>query len=284
MFKNLSIFRLNGSDFDLSTLNKFAEPLPGEMSSSGFVDPRDTGIFHRVLDNVILNFRVDKKVIPKSAIDAKTRERVAKIELESNFKLGRKALKEVRNEITDELMHRALCSTSYTAVWLDLKNGWLVINSSSQGIIDDIIHKIIASVDNFPIESFSVKRNASEAMNEWLSSGEAPIGFTIDSDAVMQATGDSKSAVKYSNQVVSDLEMLRRTEEGKTCVSLAMTWRDKISFVLTDCVTIKKVKILNVLKSSLANEEGFDSEFSLMAMELNLMLSELVGELGGFSK
>jgi recombination associated protein RdgC len=73
---------------------------------------------------------------------------------------------------------------------------------------------------------------------------------------------------------------------GKQCTRLAMTWADRVSFVLTDGLDIKRVVPLDVLQESrnttTENEaERFDADFALMTGELAQMLADLVNALGG---
>lgn len=74
--------------------------------------------------------------------------------------------------------------------------------------------------------------------------------------------------------------------EGKTATKLALTWADKISFILTDTLQIKRVVFLDILKEQSDGqaeneEERFDLDFTLMAGELSQLLTALVGALGG---
>ena len=272
--KNLIIYKLKNTDFDLSKLQKFEPPLSLEFFSSGFVDPRDTGIFHKVGNNVLLRFRADKKILPKSAIDSEVMIESEAIYRLSGHKPSKNKLKELKKYVIDELLPSALCSSSYTNVWIDLKNLWLAIDTSSQNKSDDIIHAILKEIEGFPVESLTIG-SVSDSMTNWLKFCFSPDWFSIDSDATLQKFGDEKSIVKYTNHTVSDDEILTRIAEGKICTSLAMTWNNKISFVLTDNLTIKKIKFLGLMKANIANSEDFDSEFTLMAMEFNAMLNRL---------
>jgi recombination associated protein RdgC len=65
-----------------------------------------------------------------------------------------------------------------------------------------------------------------------------------------------------------------------------MTWADRVSFVLTEALAVKRVAPLDVLKdendASTRNEdERFDADFALMSGELNRLLAALVEALGG---
>ncbi|MGN6050917.1 recombination-associated protein RdgC, partial [Pseudomonas aeruginosa] len=75
-------------------------------------------------------------------------------------------------------------------------------------------------------------------------------------------------------------------EAGKQCTRLAMTWADRISFVLTDALDVKRVAPLDILTEKpdqgAANDgELFDADMTLMTSELAKMISDLVEVLGG---
>jgi recombination associated protein RdgC len=65
-----------------------------------------------------------------------------------------------------------------------------------------------------------------------------------------------------------------------------LTWNDRISFVLTDSLAIKRVSPLDVLQQKedavySGKEEEFDSDMALMAGEVSAMLADLVHAMGG---
>jgi recombination associated protein RdgC len=65
-----------------------------------------------------------------------------------------------------------------------------------------------------------------------------------------------------------------------------MTWDNKISFVLTPSLTIKRVTPLDVIKEAADptaqnDDERFESDFALMTGELARMLADVVDSLGG---
>jgi recombination associated protein RdgC len=72
---------------------------------------------------------------------------------------------------------------------------------------------------------------------------------------------------------------------------LGLTWNDRISFVLTEKLQIKRVEFLAIDKESppdqshpdqeLAAQEQFEIDFMLMAGELNQLLGDLGQALGG---
>ncbi|HEU4778093.1 MAG TPA: recombination-associated protein RdgC, partial [Telluria sp.] len=83
-------------------------------------------------------------------------------------------------------------------------------------------------------------------------------------------------------------DIRRHIAAGKQCTRLAMTWNDKISFVLTESLAIKGIKPLDVIKENDAStrndEERFDNDMMLMTGELAKMMADIVEALGGEAK
>ena len=69
-------------------------------------------------------------------------------------------------------------------------------------------------------------------------------------------------------------------------VRLGLTWNDKISFVLTEHLQVKRLTFLDILRrdsDAKAQEESerFGIDFALMTGELALMLADLIKVMGG---
>ena len=73
---------------------------------------------------------------------------------------------------------------------------------------------------------------------------------------------------------------------GKQPVRLGLTWNDRVSFVLTEQLHVKRLSFLEILQRESGEEvenedERFDIDFALMTGELSRMLADLVKVLGG---
>jgi recombination associated protein RdgC len=118
-------------------------------------------------------------------------------------------------------------------------------------------------------------------MTQWIMSGEAPPNFSIDQDAELRAGGDKAAAIRYVKHALDSADIEKHIQSGKQCTRLALTWHDKVSFVLTDTLDIKRVAPQDILDQpdqlAPANEaEKFDGELTLMTAELNQLLAGLL--------
>lgn len=293
-FKNLQVYRLP-APWHVSAAQLEADLAPFafqpcsslEMQSQGWISPRDNGqLVHTVNKQMLLTLGVEKKLLPSTVINQVTKIKAAEIEEQQGYKPGRKQMKELKEQVTDELLPRAFSVWRSTRVWIDPQNGWLVVDAGSAAKADEALKLLFKAVDKLPLESLQVVQSPLSAMTSWLLSDEAPRNFTVDQDTELRSKAENKATVRYSRHSLEADEVRRHIEAGKQCTRLAMTWADRVSFVLTESLTIKRIAPLDVLKenaeaTSQNDEERFDGDFMLMTGELGKMLADLVEALGG---
>ena len=291
-FKNLQIYRLPAAWAMTAAVleqalaqQKFTPATSMDLVRQGWASPRGAGqpLVHAVGGQLLLQLKTEKKLLPSTVINQVAAARALEMEEAQGFAPGKKAMKELKERVTDELLPRAFAILSTTAVWIDPINGWLVVDAASPAKADEVVKLLLKSVDKLPLESLRVQRSPVGAMTEWLQADESPAGFTVDQDAIMRATGESKAQVAYKRHTLEADDIRRHIAAGKQCTRLAMTWSDKISFVLDESLAIKSVKPLEIIKESAVrnDDERFDSDFALMTGELAKMLADLVEALGG---
>jgi recombination associated protein RdgC len=291
-FKNLQLYRLPAPwSYSADQLERalwpqaFVPPVSHDLLRQGWVSPRRAGLVHVVGGQWLLQLKTEKKLLPASVINQVAAARAVELEEAQGFAPGRKAMKELKERVADELLPRAFSIPSNTAVWIDPVNGWLAVDAASPSKADDVVKLLLKAVDRMPLESLRVQRSPVAVMTAWLETDEAPVDFTVDRDTELRATGESKAAVRYVKHTLEVDDIRRHIAAGKQCTRLALTWNDKISFVLTENLTIKGIKPLDVIKENDASihndDERFDNDMTLMTGELAMLLTDLVLALGG---
>jgi len=296
-FKNLQIYRLpapwamTAEALGIALASQaFTPASSSELVRQGWEAPRgaETPLVHAVAGQFLLKLATEKKVLPSKAVKQRAAEMADKLEEEQGFRPGKKAMKELSERAADEMLPRAFTVRSHLNVWIDPANGWLVVDAASPSKADDVIKLLLKAVDRMPLESLRVQRSPVAVMTGWLESDEAPHGFTVDQDATLRASGESKAQIGYKKHSLEPDDMRRHIAAGKQCTRLAITWNERISFVLTESLAIKSIKLLDVIREGadlVANDqERFDSDFALMSGELAKMLTDLVDALGGEAK
>ena len=296
-FRNLRLYRLQRDPkLDLAAFEARLAKRPlarcgsFEMTSRGWVFPRQEGCFvHAVERQWLLALGVEQKLLPATVIRQTAQERAAAIESEQGRKVGRKEMRDLVERVTEELMPKAFSQRRTTWAWLDPVNGWLVVDAGSDARADEFMETLLATLDDIAPRPLQTQVSAMSAMTAWLGEGEAPAGFTLDSDLELRAASESQSAIRYVRHDIGGPEIAAHIAAGKLVTKLGMTWNDRVSFVLTDKLHLKRLAFLDVLKeqaeqSAAGTDELFDADFALMAGELARLFEDLLVALGGEQK
>jgi len=297
-FRNLQLYRLPANwDMDVAALDArlSAHALAGcgamDRQSAGWLPPRDDERFVYVSNRqTLLAFGVEQKLLPAAVVTQMAKERAARIGEQEGRPVGRRELRELKERVTDELLPRAFVRRRTTFAWIDPVHGWLAVDAAAKTKAEELMGQLIQSVDELPARLLKTQLSPGAAMTTWLETGEAPAGFTLDRDLELRAPGDERATVRYVRHHLEGDEIRAHIAEGKQATRLGLTWNDRISFVLTDDLQIKRLAFLDILKEESEgqaegresrDEERFEIDFALMSGELAKLLAALVEALGG---
>lgn len=298
MFKNLQVYRLPTPwAIDAAKLEEqlarapFVKCPSNQPLSRGWVAPRKDGTLVFSLGRQwMVALSTEQRLLPSSVVNDEVRERADALEDQQGYAPGRKQMKELKERVTEELMPRAFTKRRTTFAWIDPVNGWFVVDAGSPSKAEDVIEQLRHCLDEFPLKPLHTQLSPQSAMADWMAGGDAPAGFTIDRDCELKATGEEKAAVRYVRHPLDGEEIAGEIKAhlagGKLPTKLALTWDDRISFVLGEKMEIKRLTILDILKEQAEKtaeyaDERFDADFALMTGELQRMLPAVIGALGG---
>lgn len=296
-FRNLRLYRLpTPLPIDLTELEQLLAKRPltrcgsFDMISRGWVFPHQPEVFvHAVARQWMVALGVEQKLLPAAVIRQVAQERAAEIEANEGRKVGRKELRDLFDRVAEELMPKAFTQRRTTWAWIDPNAGWLVVDAGSDARADEFMETLLHTVEGIAPRPLQTQVSSMSAMTDWLAGNEAPAGFTLDSDLELRAASESQSAIRYVRHDIGGPEIAAHIKAGKIVTKLGMTWNDRISFVLTDKLHLKRLAFLDVLReqSEQATEGGseqFDADFALMAGELVQLFNDLLIALGGEQK
>ena len=304
MFKSASFFRI-ATDFVLPPLEALEEVLQTaqfmpcgatQPESVGWVPPRgnkSTVMVETVGTQVILRLSIERRPVPASAVKAEVEARVEKYKQETGReRASAKIKKEFKEEAMQALLPRAFTKRSSTTLWIDPDNKFLVVDSASLAGADKVVSQLIEALSEIPgsrpglmAKPVQTTMAAGAAMAHWLASREAPVGFTVDRDCELKMPDDQKSTVRYSRHTLEIDEVAEHIASGKVPTQLAMTWNERVSFVLTDMAQVKKIKLLDVVLDGVQengkDDDGFDTDAAIVTGELSALIPDLLEALGG---
>ncbi len=118
-------------------------------------------------------------------------------------------------------------------------------------------------------------------MAHWLLTQEAPVGFSIDRQCELKAVDESKSVVRYGRHPLDIDEVKQHVEHGKLPTKLALTWDDRVSFLLADNLQLKKINFPDSVLDQAGDEDSFDTDVAIATGELAKLIPDLIEVLGG---
>jgi len=298
-FKNLVMYRLP-ADWSLSAM-ELEEKLARrqlrdcgslEMFNRGWMPPagataEDQRLVHTVNRQLLIALGTNQKLLPGSIIKQETQERAKVLEREQGHPVARRQLREIRDSVTTELRARALTRRKSMRAWIDPENGWFVVDSASIPRAEELVETLRDCLGSFAAVPLETERSPQSAMGTWLTHGDAPARFGIDQDLELQAIDKTKATVRYVRHPLEAKEIKAHLASGKFVTRLGLTWNDRIAFVLTDKLQIKRVDFLEMAEeqpaeeAELKPEEKFATDFLLMTGELAQLLKEIYEVLGG---
>jgi recombination associated protein RdgC len=293
-FKNLQIYRLPAgwkpSPEALETQlgrNRFNPCGPMDPQTKGWLPPTDEpALAHAQGPYLLLSLAVEHKLLPSSVVNQTAQERAEELAVQQGYPVGRKQMKELRERVRDELLPRAFTQCRRTMLLIDAQDGWLVVDAGNASKAEEALELLGKALDNFPLERLNTAMSPTAAMTEWLASGEAPEGFTIDRDCEVKSPVEGKATVRYVRHTLEGDDVRQHIAAGKLPTRLAMTWNDRMSLVLTEKQEVKRLAFLDVVKEQAETQaenaaEKFDADLAILTGELRHFIPALVEALGG---
>ena len=298
MFKNALLYRFDHWDTPaLSAIEArlqaacFAPCSPSQPESAGWVAPRGdkhAALVESVGRQLILRLCTETRAVPGSALMPRLEEMLAQVEKETGRRPKGKRVREMKEEIVHELLPRAFPKQQHTLVWLDPKTQTALIGAASAKRADALVTRLHEMLGGgLALRQVQTQLSPATAMATWLTEQEAPAGFSIDRECELKQPDSEKAAVRYARHPLEIDEIAEHIKQGKLPTQLALTWRGRVSFVLTETGALKKIKLLDgVLEgpgrdANAGDEGGFDANVAISTGELRQLLPDLIDALGG---
>ncbi len=269
---------------------RFTECGASQEKSVGWVEPR--GHEHGALVEVVggqwlMKLMIEVKVIPASVVKRKVQDQLDHIEATTGRKPGKKERRDISEDARLALLPVAFTKQGSVQVWVDPTAGILVTDAGSQGKADEVMTWLIKAVNGLVVQLVNTQTSPSAAMALWLSTKEGPPDFTVDRECELKAADESRAVVRYTRHALDTDEVSQHIAMGKVPTRLALTWSDRVSFVLTDTLQLKKVSFLETVFEGAAaapgdtQDDNFDADVAIATGELRKLIPDLLEALGG---
>lgn len=290
MFKNLTIFKFHNLP-GLQELeqafaqSQFAECGATQEKSTGWIPPRGNP-FDPLVESVsghwIAKFCIETRKVPSDILEKRVNEAAARIEEAEGRKPGKKERREIKDNMVLELLPLAFPKRKAVPVWFDISRQIIAIGTTSYSVADECLN-LLCKLDGLRFKTVSTKVSPVLGMTEWLVSEPYP-DFSVDRELTLKSTDENKSTVKYKNHPLDIDEVRMHINAGKVPTSMAMTFKGRVSFKLSDQLKLSSITVLDAVFTSKESEgdDAFDGDVVIMTAELGTLIDGLVESLDGY--
>jgi recombination associated protein RdgC len=294
LFKNLIVFRIgeawqpDAQQLEDALANDlFAPCSPTQALAFGWAPPR--GDEHGALIEIVggqwlLKLAREQRLLPSSVVNDHVDTLAQRVEAETGRKPGKKLRRDLKDQALLDLLPQAFTKRSATRVWIDPTQRLLMVDAGSAGRADEVTTMLVRASSDLPLSLINTAESPAACMAAWLADGTAPEGFQIERECELKGHDDEKPVVRYARHPLDTDEVRQHLTAGKLPTRLALSWRERVSFTLTDTMAIKKINFLDLaLEGQTAGEgdDAFDADAALATGLLSKMIPALIDGLGG---
>ena len=283
---------------------RFVKCMASQPESAGWVAPRGdkhAALAESVGGQVVFKLCTETKAVPGSVVKTQVQAQLDTIEQETGHRPKGKRAREVKEAVVHALLPRAFPKRAETLVWLDPVAQLVWVGAGSTKKADAVVTRLIELLapasagagagGGLKLSLLQTTLSPATAMSMWLAEKEAPAGFSIDRDCELKQPDSEKATVRYARHTLDIDEVAEHIKQGKLPTQLALTWNARVSFVLTEALSLRRIQLLDVVlqgsgseaeqSGSGGNDNGFDADVAITTGELRLMMPALIEALGG---
>jgi recombination associated protein RdgC len=289
-FRNLTLFRFPTTH----NLNRLGDGMgecrlkpvgPLEMSSRGFISPfgRDhDALGSQIGDAIWIAVGGEERMLPGAVVNDLLAKKLADIEKAEGRKPGGRTRKRIKDELLVDLLPRAFVKPRRTDAIIDWGLGIVAVDTSSRKVGETVISEIRRAIGSFPALPLNAEIAPRSILTGWVAGEQMPEGLSIGDECVLQDPIDGGATIKCSRQELESDEIAKHLETGKQVTRLALTYADRVSFVIGEDLVVRKFKLLDGALDKMDDGETrenlraeLDARFALMSGEIRELFGVL---------
>ena len=293
-FKNVPIFqlakpfRVSAASLEDKLSKRSARKCgPLELSTVGWGSPMPDGTALTLeLDGAILiAAKKQEKILPATVVREALNERITEIEVSEQREVKGKEKQRLRDEITVEMLPRAFSRSRITYALIDPDNGWLLVDSASRPRAEELTVLLRESLGSLELTNAEGEISPAGIMSQWLFHDKPPAGFTIDDECEIRESDEFGGIIRCKNLDITQGAVRKHLEAQSQVTRLAMSWNDRVSFILDQDLTIRRVRPLELIdelrEDELSDDADENSELMFISdlMIFHSEISELITRL-----
>lgn len=291
LYKAFTLFRID-PDFahrlDPETLGELAgkqalRPCgPLELATIGWVPPlghRARDLVHAANNMTLLALGHEDRLLPATVIRQALDNRIQHLEDSEGRRVGRREKVELRERIVVELTPQAFTRQRHTLGHIDPANNLLVVASASNRDVEAFVSHLRTTLGSLPVTPLDTATAPTQVMTRWLQNdASVPGEILIEGECELEHNG----VVRCRDQDLGAQEVQAHLAAGKLVRKLALTWSDRLSFVLGDDLVVRRLRFLELVRDQMQEietdspEARADAEFVICSGEIKELVPRLL--------
>jgi recombination associated protein RdgC len=287
-FKQLQLFKLPKQTFSVETITEkleqlaFTPCLPSFPYSTGWVSPvdeDDAPLVRAVNGYIMVCIQIEEKILPNIVISQELKEKIKQIESGQDRKVRQKEKLSLKDEITFTLLPRAFTKLSRLYAFIDTKNNWLVLGSTSASKNEQFLTLFKRSICE-EVQTLDIIKPTA-IFTHWLKTQDYPSLFAIENACVLQDPNQQKRVIRCQHQDLFAQSIQALIKDGCEAKQIALSWHDRVKFVLAEDFSLRSIQyeedILSQAKDiGETKQQRFDADFLIMTETLTSLLKDLL--------
>ena len=261
------------------------------LFSEGFANavPFSDDLIFSTQNSDKISLKKEERILPAAAVKDLLEDKIADIQAKTARTVGRKEKQRIKEELINELLPKTLSKSSRTNLYLLPKSGLclLLVDNANDNRASKAVSRLREALGDLFVFLPSTVKSPEQLMTDWLLSGECAGGFDLDDSCEMKSLADETgTTVRIAKADLTSDEVVQHIKSGKTVTQLGLTWQDKIAFVLSNDLSIKRIRFLDMVQEEAENDSddlpALTAATQLLATQtLADMFDELIAHLGG---
>lgn len=236
--------------------------------------------------HTLITLNKEEKILPASVVNDEVSKHVQVIEEREQRRIRKKERQDLKDQAIALLLPKAFTKSKPTSAWLDADDGWLVVDTPSATRADEFTATLRKAVGTLPLRFLKLKEAPAQHFSNWVKNDHYPAPLVSGDQCELRADDGTDTVIRCKGTESLTDAIASHLDSGMQVTQINLSWDEKISFLLTDELIIKRIKYLDTLQDKAAESdtdaaERFNANFYLLTSELSKMLADIVRVLGG---
>ena len=218
--------------------SQFVEPMSLQSSSIGFVLREGAeSLVEDFPGGLSFTVRIDQKIIPGSVVNAELAKHLKTLLQTTGRKPGKKERAEIKNDVRDALLERALVRTILLTCFHHTATNLLIIPTTNKKLAGSVVSELVnavGSVKTTTIHVSNVKQGLTTRLAGWLGGAEQAFSGLYPRGEVGLEEGPRRVTIRMDELTSASSGLQEALQSGFQVKSLGLQFEGGTDIKLTD--------------------------------------------------